>query len=124
MNLVFCGYHKRVERAVKDIAIAAEMCGIKRNGPIILPTRKKRWSILRSPFVNKKSQEALALHTHMRLIQIEGDKDSCNRFVHFVLDTMEPILTLKVFETRLHELTKFWTFGEVIEKCNHKKETL
>jgi len=116
-SLVFSAYHKRIDRAVKDIVIAAELCGVKRSGPVVLPTRKKSWTILRSPFVNKKSQETLALHTHRRLIQVEGERETINRFVNFVLDTMEPMLTVKVYETRLHDLSRFWTFGAGIAKA-------
>ena len=117
VSLVFSAYHKRIDRAVKDIVMAAELCGVKRSGPVVMPTRKKSWTILRSPFVNKKSQETLALHTHRRLLQVEGEKDTVQRFVNFVVDVMEPLLTVKVYESTLHDLTKFWTFGGSIAKA-------
>jgi len=120
LSLVFSSYHKRIDRAVKDIAIAAQLCGVHRHGPLPMRTKKKVWSVIRGPFADKKSQEKFALHTHRRLLHVEGEKDTINRFVNFVVDTLEPSVTVKVFETSFQNLDPYWTFGKIIAEAKTK----
>ena len=54
-------------RAIVDTVIKA---GAKVAGPIPLPTRINKYTVLRSPFVNKKSREQFEMRTHKRLIDI------------------------------------------------------
>jgi small subunit ribosomal protein S10 len=44
--------------------------GAKVSGPIPLPVRKKRFTVLRSPHVDKKSREQFEIRTHKRLLDI------------------------------------------------------
>ena len=44
--------------------------GAKVSGPVPLPTRINKYTVLRSPFVNKKSREQFEMRTHKRLIDI------------------------------------------------------
>jgi small subunit ribosomal protein S10 len=52
------------------IVRTAEKSGAKVSGPIPLPTRIQRWTVLRSPHVDKKSREQFELKTHKRVIDI------------------------------------------------------
>ncbi len=93
----------------EDLAIAAEMIGIKKMGPLALPTKTKRWALLRSPFKHKKSYEHFEMKTHRRLLLIEGDPSTLRKFVDFAVDTMEPIASLKIREHHYHKLRNFYS---------------
>ena len=66
--------HKLVDQAAQDIYnkvkqfADSDVCEIR--GPLPLPTRINRWTVLRSPHVNKKSREQFERRTHQRLIDI------------------------------------------------------
>lgn len=62
--------HWVLDAAVKDIVNAAKRTGAQVAGPIPLPTRVEKFSTLRSPHVNKISQEQFEIRTHKRLIEI------------------------------------------------------
>ncbi len=65
------GYdHKVLDEAVSKIVEAAKKSGATVVGPIPLPTEKKTFTILRSPFVHKDSREQFEIRTHKRLIEI------------------------------------------------------
>ena len=65
------GYdHKTLDEAVKKIVEAAKKTGAQVVGPIPLPTEKKVFTILRSPFTDKDSREQFEIRTHKRLIYI------------------------------------------------------
>jgi small subunit ribosomal protein S10 len=48
----------------------AKRTGARVSGPIPLPTRINRWTVLRSPHVDKKSREQFEIRTHKRLMDI------------------------------------------------------
>jgi len=62
--------HKILDQATAQIAEALEATGAVINGPIPLPTRIQRFSVIRSPFIDKDSQEAFEIRTHKRMIDI------------------------------------------------------
>ena len=64
--------HRVLERAVKDIVETAMRTGARVVGPIPLPTRIERVTVLRSPHVNKKSREQFEQRTHKRLVEIHN----------------------------------------------------
>lgn len=65
------GYDSKVvENAVKQIIDTAIRTGAKVAGPIPLPTRKRKVTVLRSPHVDSKSKEHFEIRTHKRLIEI------------------------------------------------------
>ena len=99
----------RVAKVAQDIATAAEMVGMKRVGPIPLPTRHKSFALLRSPFKHKKSYEHFEIRTHKRLIWIEGPPEQVRKFIDFTVDTMEPIASVKVREHNYHHLSSFYS---------------
>ena len=53
-----------------EIIETAKRTGAKISGPIPLPTTRNRWSVLRSPHVDKKSREQFEMRTHKRLLDI------------------------------------------------------
>src|ERR1700709_1388932 len=59
-----------IHQASADIVRRAEKPGGQVSGPTPLPTKTKRWTVLRSPHVDKKSREQFELKTHKRLIDI------------------------------------------------------
>ncbi len=62
--------HKLVDQAAEQIVEAVERSGAVVSGPVPLPTRIKRFSVIRSPFIDKDSQEQFEVRTHRRLIDI------------------------------------------------------
>ena len=61
---------KLVDQSAHSIVQAVQKAGAKVCGPIPLPTRINKFTVLRSPFVNKKSREQFEMRTHKRLIDI------------------------------------------------------
>jgi small subunit ribosomal protein S10 len=65
------GYdHRLLDQSVVEIIDTAKRTGAKVSGPIPLPTRVNRWTVLRSPHVDKKSREQFEIRTHKRLLDI------------------------------------------------------
>jgi small subunit ribosomal protein S10 len=65
------GYdHRLLDQSVVEIMDTATRTGAKVSGPIPLPTRINRWTVLRSPHVDKKSREQFEIRTHKRLLDI------------------------------------------------------
>ena len=65
------GYdHQLLDTAVNEIVSTVRRTGGRLAGPIPLPTRKERFTVNRSPFIDKKSREAFEIRTHKRLLDI------------------------------------------------------
>ncbi len=65
------GYdHRLLDQSVVEIMDTAKRTGAKVSGPIPLPTKINRWTVLRSPHVDKKSREQFEIRTHKRLLDI------------------------------------------------------
>ena len=62
--------HKILDQAALKIVETAESTGAKVAGPVPLPTRIERFTVMRSPFVDKDSQEHFEMRTHKRLIDV------------------------------------------------------
>ena len=62
--------HRILDQAAQQIVEALERTGAIVTGPVPLPTRIKRFSVIRSPFIDKDSQEQFEIRTHKRLIDI------------------------------------------------------
>jgi small subunit ribosomal protein S10 len=62
--------HRALDLAARQIVEALEKTGAVVTGPVPLPTRIKKMSIIRSPFIDKDSQEQFEIRTHKRLIDI------------------------------------------------------
>jgi small subunit ribosomal protein S10 len=63
--------HRILDRSVKEICNTIERTGARVIGPIPLPTKINRYTVNRSPFVDKKSREQFEMRTHTRLIEID-----------------------------------------------------
>ena len=65
------GYDFRLlDQSTTEIVETSRRTGAKVVGPIPLPTRVERFTVLRSPHVNKKSREQFEMRTHKRLLDI------------------------------------------------------
>ncbi len=62
--------HRLIDRSVAEIVSTAKRTGAQVSGPIPLPTRIEKFTILRSVHVNKKAREQFEIRTHKRLIDI------------------------------------------------------
>jgi small subunit ribosomal protein S10 len=62
--------HSLLDRSAKEIVETAKQTDAKVHGPIPLPTRIERYTVLRSPHIDKKSREQFEIRTHKRLIDI------------------------------------------------------
>jgi len=62
--------HRLLDRSVKEIVDTAKRTGARIAGPMPLPTKISKFTILRSPHVDKKSREQFEIRTHKRLIDI------------------------------------------------------
>ena len=62
--------HKLLDQSTVEIINTAQKTGAKIFGPIPLPTKKNKFTVLRSPHVDKKSREQFEMRTHKRLIDI------------------------------------------------------
>lgn len=62
--------HRILDQSAGQIVEAVERTGATVVGPIPLPTRIQKFSVIRSPFIDKDSQEQFEIRTHKRLIDI------------------------------------------------------
>ncbi len=62
--------HKLLDWSVGEIVETTKRTGAKVVGPIPLPTVINRWTVLRSPHVDKKSREQFEIRTHKRILEI------------------------------------------------------
>ncbi len=62
--------HRILDQSIKEIVSTAQRTGARVSGPIPLPTRMSRYTVLRSPHVDKKSREQFEVRTHARLLDI------------------------------------------------------
>ena len=62
--------HKLLDQSAEQIVGAVERTGAVVIGPVPLPTHIQKFSVIRSPFIDKDSQEQFEIRTHKRLIYI------------------------------------------------------
>ena len=62
--------HRVLDQSAKRIVDKAERTGAEVVGPIPLPTRKERFTVRRSTFIDKDSHEHFEIRTHKRLIDV------------------------------------------------------
>ena len=62
--------HKLLDQAVSEIVDTVRRTGARIAGPIPLPTRISRYTVLRGPHIDKKSREQFEVRTHKRLVDI------------------------------------------------------
>ena len=62
--------YRVLDQSVGEIVDTVKRTGAKVSGPIPLPTKINKYTVLRSPHVDKKSREQFEIRTHKRLIDI------------------------------------------------------
>ena len=75
------------EETGADIKRSADAMGLRSSGIIRLPTRRTLWSVMRGPFVHKKSMQQYERRTHNRLIEFYGESSvstDATKMVHFL----------------------------------------
>ena len=62
--------HRVLDQSAKRIVETAERTGAQVVGPVPLPTRIEKFTVIRSPFIDKDSREQFEIRTHKRLIDV------------------------------------------------------
>ncbi|MCH7936764.1 MAG: 30S ribosomal protein S10 [Proteobacteria bacterium] len=62
--------HRVLDQSAKEIVATAQRTGARVRGPIPLPTRIEKFTVLRSPHIDKKSREQFEIRTHKRVLDI------------------------------------------------------
>lgn len=62
--------HSTLDQSVAEIVGTARRTGAEVRGPIPLPTAIERYTVLRSPHIDKKSREQFEIRTHKRIVEI------------------------------------------------------
>ena len=67
--------HRLIDTSAREIVETAKRTGAQVRGPIPLPTKKERFTVLISPHVNKDARDQYELRTHKRLMDIVDPTD-------------------------------------------------
>ncbi|MDH5179298.1 MAG: 30S ribosomal protein S10 [Gammaproteobacteria bacterium] len=67
--------HRLIDQSAKEIVETAKRTGAQVKGPIPLPTKMERFTVLISPHVNKDARDQYELRTHKRLMDIVDPTD-------------------------------------------------
>lgn len=62
--------HRLLDQSTGEIVNTAKRTGAQVRGPIPLPTKIEKYTVLRSPHIDKKSREQFEIRTHKRLLDI------------------------------------------------------
>ncbi len=62
--------HRVLDQSAQEILSTAKRTGAQVRGPIPLPTRIEKFTVLRSPHIDKKSREQFEIRTHKRVMDI------------------------------------------------------
>ena len=62
--------HSALDASAREIVEHAKRTSARVHGPVLLPTRIERYTVLRGPHIDKKSREQFELRTHKRVIDI------------------------------------------------------
>jgi len=62
--------HRILDNSTKEIVNTAKLTGATIRGPVPLPTRIEKFTVNRSPHVDKKSREQFEMRTHLRVLDI------------------------------------------------------
>jgi small subunit ribosomal protein S10 len=62
--------HRMLDQSARQIVDTAERTGAQVVGPVPLPTRIEKFTVIRSPFIDKDSREQFEVRTHKRLIDV------------------------------------------------------
>jgi small subunit ribosomal protein S10 len=62
--------HEALDKSALELVDTAKRTGARVKGPVPLPTRIERYTVLRSPHIDKKSREQFEIRTHKRILFI------------------------------------------------------
>lgn len=62
--------HRLIDKSAREIVETAKRTGAQVHGPVPLPTRKERYTLLISPHVNKDARDQYEIRTHKRMMDI------------------------------------------------------
>lgn len=81
--------HQLLDKSVKQIVLTVRRTGSELVGPVPLPNKKRCFTVLRSPHIDKKSREQFDLTTHSRMLYIVSP-------VELFSQTMEALMKLNI----------------------------
>ena len=67
--------HRLIDQSAREIVDTAKRTGAQVRGPVPLPSKKERFTVLISPHVNKDARDQYELRTHKRLMEIMEPTD-------------------------------------------------
>ncbi len=67
--------HQLLDKATKQIVSTVKRTGSQLMGPVPMPNKKRCFTVLRSPHIDKKSREQFELTTHRRILDIVSPSD-------------------------------------------------
>lgn len=73
--------HRLLDKSTREIVETARRTGARIKGPIPLPTRKERFTVLISPHVNKDARDQYEIRTHKRMLEIVIDPQENNKTI-------------------------------------------
>jgi len=98
MKLKFYSYDpKLLDSTLKNIIETIRKSGARVRGPIMLPTKTKRWAVNRSPFIYKTSQEHFELRIHQRLLVIANPN---SQTIEYMRDLQVPAGVYVIFKNK------------------------
>jgi small subunit ribosomal protein S10 len=68
--------HQLLDKAVKQIVLTVKRTGSQVVGPVPMPNKRRCFTVLRSPHIDKKSREQFELTTHRRVVDIVAPSDA------------------------------------------------
>ncbi|WP_372371553.1 30S ribosomal protein S10 [Candidatus Uabimicrobium sp. HlEnr_7] len=78
--------HEILDKYALEIVEAVTRTGARVSGPVPLPTRIERYTVLRSPHIDKKSREQFEIRTHKRLIYIaDATQDAVEKLTELIM---------------------------------------
>jgi small subunit ribosomal protein S10 len=76
IRLTFRSYdHQLLDKAVKQVVLTVRRTGSDVVGPVPLPNKRKCFTVLRSPHIDKKSRDQFEIITHRRILDIIAPSD-------------------------------------------------
>ena len=98
IRLKFYSYDPKIlDATLKNIIETVKKSGASVRGPVMLPTRIKRWAVNRSPFIYKTSQEHFELRIHQRLLIIVNPNQQT---IEYMRDLQVPAGVQVIFKNK------------------------
>ena len=110
VNVIVESYEKRAAWNAQMLSAAADMIGIRRTGPLIMPSKHQEWNIPSSPFKHRTATEFLRKVTHRRILSIEGPPQIIDRFIKFAVETSDPCCGIRIQEKYYYNLESFLNY--------------